>query len=77
MPEIQSEDGPAHPRIERIFKDPRELEIEELERKVHLLRGNSKKELRAISKKSDGSGGKCQNYSNAYPSSLTFSTAAH
>ena len=56
MPIINSEDIPAHPRIEKIFKSPEQLEIEKLLRH----------------KKSDGSGGKCQNYSN----SLTFTTAS-
>ena len=60
MPEITSEDIPAHPRIENIFKTPQELQSE-----------------RRLPKKSGGSGGNCQNYSNAYPTSLTFSTAAH
>ena len=55
MPFINSEEIPAHPRIEKIFKSPEQLELEKL-----------------LHKKSDGSGGKCQNYSN----SLTFSTAA-
>ena len=55
MPFINSEEIPAHPRIEKIFKSPEQLEREKM-----------------LHKKSDGSGGKCQNYSN----SLTFTTAA-